>query len=48
MLLLFGFSLYFKKYKIFMFSLIFLNVLNILILYLNIIFYCEFIDFIII
>lgn len=37
-LLLFGFSLYFKKHKTFMLSLTLLNVLNTLILYLNIIF----------
>lgn len=45
-LLLFGFSLYFKKHKTFMLSLTLLNVLNTLILYLNIIFYREFTDFI--
>ena len=45
-LLLFGFSLYFKKHKTFMISLTLLNVLNTLILYLNIIFYREFTDFI--
>ena len=45
-LLLFGFSLYFKKHKTFMLSLTLLNVLNTLILYFNIIFYREFTDFI--
>lgn len=45
-LLFFGFSLYLKSHKKFIVAFVILNFLNTLILYLNIIFYREFTDFI--